>query len=478
MFDFSHCYHRFPDELATSRLDALYNDPIFDVIEERIAAGRFPFQSLSEAATFLAEGRDPQANPHDEFAYVDIGSIDTVRGVPSPEIMLGHQATSSRMRRVMHEGNVLVSSTRPTRNAICVVPDKLDDQICSTGFAVLECKPDVLSRFLFYALRSDVASLQFERLCSGSGYPAINQETDLPQVRVPKPNVETQREILKALEPMEVTARRLDEQGAKIREDADKILLAELGIHILPADTANYFFKTGSEKQTVWFFVFPDDVTNRLHYLFFHPRHQVLDVLCARYCTVPLTRICREPIVRGEQPDYDEFGTVSVLKTVDLRNDCIDYDNTSKVSEDFFAAHPAAHVRKGDILIASTGYVSMGKVDVYDDDEPAMADGHISIVRVNENYDPYFVAYFLRCHLGQQQFEKWFTGSSGQIEVQPMDLGEFLVPVSDALGVPLGEQQRVATAITKRLDEARALEQQAAAKWSEAKDSFEERVGC
>ena len=206
------------------------------------------------------------------------------------------------------------------------MPDELDDQICSTGFAVLECKPDVLSKFLFYALRSDLATWQFERLCSGSGYPAINQETDLPQVRVPKPEeVEPQREILKALESIEATAHNLDEQAAKIREAADRILLAELGIEIRPADTANYFFKTGAEKQTRWFPVFLDEVTDRLHYLFFHPRYQVLDMLSDRYRTVPIVKICREPIVRGEQPEYDEFGSVTVLKTVDLKNSYIDY---------------------------------------------------------------------------------------------------------------------------------------------------------
>ena len=473
MFDFSHGYHRFPDQLRASRLDALYNDTIFDVVEEYIGKARFPFIPLGEAVVFFNESRNPRENPDEEFLYVDIGSIDRVRGVPSPENMIGYQATSSRVRRVMHKGNLLVSMTRPTRNAICIVPDELDNQICSTGFAVLDCKPDVLNRFLFYALRSDMATWQFERLCSGSGYPAINQETDLPQIRVPKPDLESQREILKTLEPIEVEARRLDEKAAKTEGDIGQVLITELGIDIEPAESANYFFKAGTEKQALWFSVFPNEGTDRLHYLFLHSRYEALSVLCERYRTLSLAEICREPIVRGEQPEYDEVGTVTVLKTVDLKNGYIDYENALKVSEEFYDAHPAAHVHKGDILVASTGYVSMGKVDIYDRDEPAMVDGHISIVRVDDGYEPYFIAYFLRSHFGQLQFEKWFTGSSGQIEVQPYDLGRFLVPANDAKGIPPVDQRRIATAITQQLEEARILERRAAAKWREAREEFE-----
>lgn len=174
--------------------------------------------------------------------------------------------------------------------------------------------------------------------------------------------------------------------------------------------------------------------------------------------------------------DYDEFGNVIVLKTVNLKNDYIDYENALRVSQEFFETYPAAHVRKGDILVASTGYVSMGKVDVYDRDEPAIVDTHISIVRLNESYDPWFVAYFLRSHLGQLQFEKWFTGSSGQIEIQPQDLGRFILPASLREGIPLSEQKRITSEITQHLEVARTVEQQAKLKWLEAKEKFEEMI--
>lgn len=127
MFDFSHFYHRFPEELNNGRIDVLYRDKIYDAIVERIRQSPFNFYPLYELVDIVKESRNPQENPDEEFFYVDIGSIDTLIGVANPERLLGSQATSSRVRRVIKKGNVLVSTTRPTRNAICIVPEELDN---------------------------------------------------------------------------------------------------------------------------------------------------------------------------------------------------------------------------------------------------------------------------------------------------------------------------------------------------------------
>ena len=162
----------------------------------------------------------------------------------------------------------------------------------------------------------------------------------------------------------------------------------------------------------------------------------------------------------GEQPDYEG------IRRYDGTQDSgpqkwvqIDHNNALKVSRPFFNAHRHAQVRKGDILVTSTGYVSMGKVDIYDRDESAVVDGHVAIVPVDtDRYDPHFVAYFLRSHLGYLQFEKWFSGSSGQIEVQPGELGQFFVPKDGPDGIPLEEQQAIARAVTERLAAAQTLQ--------------------
>lgn len=45
-------------------------------------------------------------------------------------------------------------------------------------------------------LRSEIVTAQFERFCSGSGYPAINKENDVLRVLVPEVNIDEQKNIL------------------------------------------------------------------------------------------------------------------------------------------------------------------------------------------------------------------------------------------------------------------------------------------
>ena len=56
-------------------------------------------------------------------------------------------------------------------------------------------------------------------------------------------------------------------------------------------------------------------------------------------------------------------------KFVVENNDFIDYDNCLRTSRQYADNVSDAKVEKGDILVASTGYVSMGKIDIYELDD-------------------------------------------------------------------------------------------------------------
>lgn len=471
MFDFFHYYYRLPKNIA-NRLDVLYNDTMFDTIEDSINKSPYKFAPLGEVSTLKRESRNPQKAPGAEFFYVDIGSINTVRGQAEPEKMKGIDAKSSRMRRVIRKNQVLVSTTRPTRNAICIVPEELDNQICSTGFAVLETKPDMLPTFLFHALRSNLSTLQFEKHCSGSGYPAINQETDLPKILVPKPGPKVQSRIVDRLASLGIEADQLELQANQTRKVANDSFITELGFE--QPEEPHYFFKSGAERQSMTFYEFASELKDRLHLLFYHPKHIYLAELGKKYKTTILESACREPIHRGEQVTEDENGTRILLKTVNLKNDHIDFDNATAISIEAFEANPSAQVRNGDILLASTGYVSMGKVDIYERESPSLVDGHISIIRLNDDYDAHFVAYFLRSHFGQLQIDKWWTGSSGQIELPQADIAKFAL--ISCQSIPRKQQAQIAERITLELSKARDLDVKAKAKRDESKQLFEQLV--
>jgi type I restriction enzyme M protein len=86
------------------------------------------------------------------------------------------------------------------------------------------------------------------------------------------------------------------------------------------------------------------------------------------------------------------------------------------------------HLQKGDVLLASTGTGTLGKACVYDSDWPAIADGHVTIIRPDTSrVHPYYLADYLRMGGGAIQVERLYTGATGLIELQPDEVDRILV---------------------------------------------------
>ncbi|MEQ8675571.1 MAG: hypothetical protein RLP44_29165 [Aggregatilineales bacterium] len=150
--------------------------------------------TVSDIADVSNEVRDPSQIPEEEFLYVDIASIDISSGlVTNPQELLGEEAPS-RARMVIHKNYVVVSTVRPTRGAIAVIPQELDNQICSTGFTVLKCKPNIDPYYLQFVLKLPSTLEQFRKFSTGSSYPAI-LSSDVLKTLIPKAEEGKQNQI-------------------------------------------------------------------------------------------------------------------------------------------------------------------------------------------------------------------------------------------------------------------------------------------
>ena len=111
--------------------------------------------------------------------------------------MTGEEAPS-RARKVIHAYDIIISSCRPTRGAIAVVPEELHGQICSTGFSVIRAKHGQNPYYLHFALRLASTLEQLRKWSTGSSYPAILDE-DVEKTLIPLPDTTTQDKIAKAI---------------------------------------------------------------------------------------------------------------------------------------------------------------------------------------------------------------------------------------------------------------------------------------
>mgnify|MGYP001451738642 CR=1 FL=1 len=151
-------------------------------------------QRVDKVADIATDKRDPTREPDTVFQYIDIASVDVTTGtIVNPQELAGEEAPS-RARKVVRAFDIIVSTCRPTRGAIAVVPPSLHNQIASTAFSIVRAKPGVNPFYLHYALRLESTLEQFRKWSTGSSYPAILDD-DVEKTLIPVPGADTQERI-------------------------------------------------------------------------------------------------------------------------------------------------------------------------------------------------------------------------------------------------------------------------------------------
>lgn len=88
------------------------------------------------------------------------------------------------------------------------------------------------------------------------------------------------------------------------------------------------------------------------------------------------------------------------------------------IEKNLFEEMDKAHVQNGDLLVSSTGDGTLGKCAVFRGQMPSIADGHVTIVRLDQSKTyPEYVCDYLRFGFGALQIQRLFTGATGLIEL-------------------------------------------------------------
>jgi len=437
----SHVFIR-PYDFVNNRLDENFNNPRFDRINELLKKAKYKTIELSDEkeniVVYITSGKTPSDMHYQDEGIPFLGTTnlhnEKVDIDNAPKIL--KEIHDGKLRNSQIKRNDVLISMAGTIG-LCAVYESDEECNCNQAVAILRVNEEKINPFFLRRfLNSEFGQLFFEKFQHVSSQPNINT-TEIGKIIGIFPDKDIQDEIIVELKPYDVKIQEIEQEIIKIQDEIETSLLNELSVL---SRKLSYFYKTGKET-TFYFIVNNEDIEERLHLSFYAPKQKIMKELTEKYETISLKQITIEPIRRGQQPEYSDEG-ITVIKTVDLKNRKIEAE--LKVSEDFFNKYSDAHVRRNDVLIASTGYCSIGKVDIYDSDEQAMVDGHVSIVRLKDGFNPYFIAYFLRSMFGKIQFDKWWTGSSGQIELQPQDLEKFIIPNNTKKGIPCGLQNEIA----------------------------------
>ena len=183
-----------------------------------------------------------------------------------------------------------------------------------------------------------------------------------------------------------------------------------------------------------------------------------------------LKNLVTVPSRRGRSPSAEDYvdekdGYAHVIKAgtninkfgeIVVRGDFIEKNLFEEISN--------AHLQEGDLLVSSTGDGTLGKCAVYRGDRPSIADGHVTIVRLNqEKAYPEYVCDYLRLGFGALQIQRLYTGSTGLVELTADQLATVRIELPKDI-----EAQKAASA------EWRKIERRYRSAISEAEKEFEE----
>ncbi|MEO6788730.1 MAG: N-6 DNA methylase [Chthoniobacteraceae bacterium] len=155
------------------RWDAQCHASLSAEIEQRLAQKAGEDLTVADVADLVDERADPRRWGTQQFSYIEISDIDAKTCAVYANTVETH-ATPSRARKMVRAGDVLVSTVRPERGAVGVVPAQLDKSICTTGLAVLRPR-GIDPLILAMLLKTDFVLAQVMRNNVGIAYPAINE---------------------------------------------------------------------------------------------------------------------------------------------------------------------------------------------------------------------------------------------------------------------------------------------------------------
>ncbi len=157
--------------LATKRLDAEYYQPKYEDYQAKVLLYSNGCQPLIQ----LCNLKDSNFTP-DNFTiykYIELADIDSSSGNIISYTQAKGDKLPSRARRIVTTGDVLISSIEGSLSSCAVVPQRMNESLCSTGFYVIN-SDKINSETLLVLFKSPLMQNILKQRCSGTILTAIN----------------------------------------------------------------------------------------------------------------------------------------------------------------------------------------------------------------------------------------------------------------------------------------------------------------
>lgn len=377
---------------------------------------------------------DPRKSPSDEFEYIDVSSVSRATfSIENTSRLKGVDAPS-RARRHVKSGDVLFATIRPTLQRIAIVPDHLNDEVCSTGYFILRPKAKVDNRFLYYYLFTKPFVSEMERKQKGASYPAVN-DGDVREQLISFPPLPEQKRIVAIL----------DEAFAGI---SLAVANAEKNLANARELFESYLNNVFTQNNEGW-----EETTLG--------NQEVLRIIDGdRGKNYP------------KKSDFLDEGYCLFLSTKNVRPDGFKFDSLMFISEDKDKSLRKGRLQRRDVLLTTRG--TIGNLALYDENveyENVHINSGMLIFRPNEDViTSEYLFEVMRSSIIKEQIKKYTSGAA-QPQLPINTLINFVLPVPKSIK----EQEKIVSdlhALSEKTQKLEAIYQQKLSALNELKQSI------
>ena len=420
---------------------------------------RIPHKPLGEIAQFSSESWNQKSIFVDVFPYIEIGAIDTTNGeINKIETVLMKDAPS-RAKKIVRRNDILISTTRPNRGAICLY-EGYDICIASTGFSVIrETSELILREYLFMVLRLPCSLEQMMRRSSGGNYPAII-ESELKKILIPTPSIEVQNCVISIYLEALYYRKNKRQEAERLLDSIDDYLL-----DVLQVDDNS--IKENKVKETIK--NVSDLIGNRLDVSFYLDKFEMIST---KYPNAKLSAVVDiDPSIKFSQLTADD-----AISFVPM--DCID-EEFGEISncQEITVAKTKGYTRfeENDLLWAKiTPCMQNGKSAIARNLKNGVGCGSTEYFVLRPKSDDLLIDYvylILRHHEVLEAAQSSFGGSAGQQRVSSQYLKSIIIPCPD-----VSMQKDIVRKVYDMKDKAKRLQQEGDALLEEAKQRIEKMI--
>jgi type I restriction enzyme M protein len=313
------------------------------------------------------------------------------------------------------EGENILLSIMGTVGDITITPKDFEPCLCNRALAIIKRIKKIDPYFLFAYLISNEASVLINRLKNGGVQERINLDV-LGKIKVPIMGKAFQ-ELMKSIVLLGYQTRK---DSKSIYQQAEDLLLSELGLNNWQPTEETVAVKSFAESFLSY---------GRLDAEYYQPKFdQLIERLEEKVELTPLRNLL---ILnqRGKQPQYiedeDEYELgIPVVNSKHVR------EGEVILTDNRYAYLPETDdpltIQADDVLINGTGVGTIGRCAPYLYEQKALPDNHVTILRT-DSLDPVYLSIYLNSIIGKLFVEKYFKGSSGQIELYPNEITQFQI---------------------------------------------------